>query len=50
MKTKLATSLWVAAVLVAGSAAAIVNTEILDGGPRAAGHRRQSFRPHPRST
>jgi hypothetical protein len=36
MKTKLATSLSVAAVLAAGSAAAIVNTEILDGGSREA--------------
>ena len=37
MKTKLATLLSVSAVLAAGSVAALVNTAILDGEPRAAG-------------
>jgi hypothetical protein len=37
MKTKIATALSIVAVLGAGSAAALVNTQILDSGPSASG-------------
>ena len=37
MKTKIATALSIAGVLTAGSAAALVNTQILDSGPSTSG-------------